>query len=581
MMPANLPTFTQVMLSHTVRSPPALSFLSARAVLTLALLFLCLNMTHAQEQPSSTALADAQGRAERLDRIADILTEKTSLRDELSSQIARVGENASLEDKERLLQLNQDLSSLRTTFEIVALDGIDVDLSNDQPVDYDWRREMVDVVAPLLDSLKTLTKKPRQISELKEAVAKNNERLSSADKALGVLDSLSLVNLDTDSATNVQLLKEKWQRERETFEQNLLIASSQLERLNASEQSVFNGMWPAIKRFLLGRGLTLVFAGVAAVVAWVCMRLLWWAYSQFFTTKKVRRGSLWYRLLSYSYYILTIVVVILSVLAVLYYREDLLLLALAVVLIAAAALGLRQFIPAYIKEARLLLNLGAVREDERILYAGLPWQVMSLNLHSVLRNPALDGILRLPLESISNLVSRPVKDDTLWFPTESGDYVILPNDRFGQVISQTPELIQVSVKGGMIQTWPTAGFYAMSITNLSRGDSFGVAVTFGFDYALQPVSLTEVPRILENAVTKALKEAGFELHVQNLLVDLLTAGQSSLDYLIYVTMSSEVAGDYYGISRLVNKTCVSVANAEGWSIPYPQMVVHHQPIQDA
>jgi hypothetical protein len=32
------------------------------------------------------------------------------------------------------------------------------------------------------------------------------------------------------------------------------------------------------------------------------------------------------------------------------------------------------------KEIKLLLNLGAVRENERLIYHGVPWKVISLNL---------------------------------------------------------------------------------------------------------------------------------------------------------------------------------------------------------
>ena len=325
--------------------------------------------------------------------------------------------------------------------------------------------------------------------------------------------------------------------------------------------------------FLLGRGLTLIIALVCAALAWAVMRFLWWVFTTHFTTKEQRRNQTWFRLLAYSYYLLNTIVTLLVVLAVLYVREDLLLLALALLLVFGAVLSFRQFLPRYIEEARLLLNLGSVREDERVVYNGLPWQVMSLNLHTVLRNPALDGVLRLPLDVVGTLVSRPVKNN-LWFPSNQGDFVILPDDILGQVRTQTPDLVEIAVRGGMSMTYNTADFYSINLINLSRDKTFGVSATFGFDYALQELSLTEIPAALEDEVKTFICEEGYEKHLRSLLVELSTANTSSLDFLIFATFNSKVAGDYYKLQRLLQQACVSVSNKKGWTIPFPQLTIH-------
>ena len=309
------------------------------------------------------------------------------------------------------------------------------------------------------------------------------------------------------------------------------------------------------------------------------MRFLWWIYTTHFTTKEQRRNQTWFRLLAYSYYLLTSVVVFLSVIVVLYVREDLLLLALSLLLIFGAVLSFRQFLPRYVKEIRLLLNLGSAREDERVVYNGLPWQIMSLNLHSVLRNPALDGVIRLPLEAMSTLVSRPVKNN-LWFPTNKGDYVILPDGLLGQIRTQTPDMVELAVRGGMSMTYNTADFYSINLINLSREQTFGVAVTFGFDYSLQDISLTEIPDALKIEVTKQLSDAGYKKHSVALLVELAEANTSSLDYLVFGTFSSKVASDFYKLHRLIQQSCIAVSNQRGWTIPFPQLTVH-RPNDDA
>jgi len=75
-------------------------------------------------------------------------------------------------------------------------------------------------------------------------------------------------------------------------------------------------------------------------------------------------------------------------------------------------------------------------------------------------------------------------------------------------------------------------------------------------------------------VQGALDDAGYNKDVKSLLVELSSANDSSLDYIVFVTLSSEVASDYFKVQRLLVHTCINVANANNWSIPFPQLTVH-------
>ena len=63
-------------------------------------------------------------------------------------------------------------------------------------------------------------------------------------------------------------------------------------------------------------------------------------------------------------------------------------------------------------------------------------------------------------------------------------------------------------------------------------------------------------------------------HIKSELVELQAANKSSLDYLVFITMSTEIASKYYAIERLLVQTCIDVSNANNWNIPFPQMTVH-------
>lgn len=532
--------------------------------------------TNAQTPPIGSEAEDEETilQAIRLKELSNIIERKTQEQTELRVLLEGADEDELVQERSTLTNLNRDIAKLATTFEIVALGSANTSLltaEDDAPTD--WREDMIEILDPLVQSLKSVTKRPRQLAELRDAIFVAESKLEVAGDALDELRTVDTDKLTDAARERVATLFIKWEDQQEQLNQEKLISQSQLERLTADQESFFDGVLPATRAFLLGRGLTLVVAFIAAVIAWGAMRLLWWSYTTRFTTKEMRRNKTWFRLLSYSYYLLNTLVTLVIVIIVLYVREDLLLLALAILVIFGAALSFRQFLPQYVREARLLLNLGSVREDERVVYNGLPWQVMSLNLHTVLRNPALDGVIRLPLDAISSLVSRPVKNN-LWFPSNRGDYVILPGDLFGQVKTQTPDLVEISVRGGMSITYTTAEFYAINLINLSRDKTFGIAVTFGFDYALQDISLTELPAALEQEVRKVFEDAGYKKDLKGLIVELATANSSSLDFLVFATLDSKVAKDFYKFTRLIQQSCVAVSNEKGWTIPFPQLTVH-------
>ncbi len=544
----------------------------------LLLFLLCLPVTGAWSQSDTEVPAESidveDMQAIRLDELARLLQKKTEQRAELEKTLAGKSDPVPADKQKTLNNLNRDIANLSDTFEMIALSNMDTSvLRGTDVVTTDWRQDLLDILNPLIESLKSITKRPRQVAEARDAVFRSEARLLITRQAVSELEAIPAGSLDKDATLRVSNLLSKWRDEQAQYEQQRLVAQAQLERLSEDQETFFQGIWPATRLFLLGRGLTLVIALTTGFLTWALMRFLWWTYTTRFTTKDQRRNSTWFRLLEYSFYLVTTLIILFVTLVVLYVREDLLLLALAFLIIVATVLGLRQYLPRYVREARLLLNLGAVREDERIVYNGLPWQVMSLNLHTVLRNPALDGVIRLPLEVIGTLVSRPVKNN-LWFPSNRGDYVILPDGTFGQIRVQTPDLIEISVKGGMTMTYSTQDFYGINLINLSRDKTFGVSVTFGFDYALQSISLTEVPETLRRDIQNALEEAGYKKQLEKLIVELASANTSSLDFLVFATMSSEVASDYFKLNRLIQQTCVAAANENDWNIPFPQLTVH-------
>jgi len=546
-----------------------------RILAMLALLQSAAPFALAQEAGSTAPGQENSARTiQRLDSLSPRISE---LQDNRAAFITERGPSVSDlsdPDKIQLQEMDAEIEQLSNAFELIALGDVDTAAfaaTSNEP--FNWQQELTEVAAPIVDSIKNVTEKSRQLGVLRDAVAKNKQQIRIANQAITTIDKQTELPITGPALEKLQGIRSSWEAQRQSIEDQLVTNEARFEILKQNEipfsQRVRNGM----RSFVLGRGLTLMLAVLAGFITWLLMRAIWWVANNRFMTKNTRRKAVWFRLLSYSFALLTGVVMFIAFIAVLQVRQDTLLLAIALVLVVTAALGLRNYLPNYINETRLLLNIGPVREDERIMMNGIPWNVESINLQTVLRNPALNGVIRLPIADIKHTTSRPYRDD-LWFPSERGDYILLPGDQFGQVLEQTPELVQIRVSGGMIKSLTASEYYAMPITNLSRGKTFGIATTFGLDYSIQNESLGEVPKVLKSVVQEALTGIGQEKAAREVMVELNEAGASSLDYMIYATFPSENASDYYRFGRTIRQACVQACNENGWSIPYPQMVMH-------
>ena len=308
-----------------------------------------------------------------------------------------------------------------------------------------------------------------------------------------------------------------------------------------------------------------------AVLAWGVMRLILRLFQAFAGSGNQKVRTTRNRLVIYGYRILTAILMLLTVMTTFYLRGDVLLLALSILGVAMLILSLRQTLPRYVAETRLLLDAGPVRTGERLIWNGIPMQVKTINMNSILCNPELEGEVRLPLGKLSDLVSRPCGEEP-WYPTRPDEYFLLPDNRFGQVQRQTLEIVQAKI-GGSPVLFPAAVFQGLNLRNLSR-EGFRLAVTFGIDYCHQSICLDQVPARFTDALSQMVVDAGMENDLVDILVEFKEAGVSSLDYLIFVNMKGNAASSYLKLGRMVQQTCVDVCNKEDWGIPFTQMTIH-------
>ena len=381
---------------------------------------------------------------------------------------------------------------------------------------------------------------------------------------------------DPDLQASLQSIRKVWKRRLAENDQDTKLAQLQLDELQNSDIRWWTSAQAGLVDFIHGRGLTLLLAVGFATAVWYGLRGLFnlLLSKERFTDQQAYRTRK--RLAKYVFRAVSFVILLIVVIAVFYVRGDMLLLGLAIIAVVGVALGLRQAVPRFYREARLLLNLGSVRENERVMYNGLPWQVVSLNVHSILRNPELTGVVRLPLELMSTLVSRPAGKEP-WFPASKGDYLMLEGGLFRQVIRLTPEVVELQSGGGSIFSTPTSEFYRWTFENLSRGETYAISATFGIDYQHQAISLTDVAPRFRNAIDYAIVHSEYGESLNQVQVELKKAGDSSLDFWIWVTMQRSAISGLFKLERMIQQACVRVCTEENWGIPFPHITVQQLP----
>jgi hypothetical protein len=262
--------------------------------------------------------------------------------------------------------------------------------------------------------------------------------------------------------------------------------------------------------------------------------------------------------------------------AVLYVRGDWLILGLLILFLFGLLLTLRQSVPRYVQEIRLLLGMGGVREGERVVYDGIPWRVKSLNVYSILHNPQLrGGVIRVPIDKMAGLASRQFTKEEPWFPSREGDFVMLEGEVFGKVLLQTPEVVQVQVIGAT-KTYTVADYLGQKPRNLSL-DGFAIPVVFGLDYRHQGEILSTIVPKMRSYLEEGLEREVFRSQLTSLLVELNEAASSSLNLIIVGVFEGSAAEHYWAIRRFLQRSAVAACNECGWVIPFDQLTVHMAP----
>ncbi len=480
------------------------------------------------------------------------------LQDEISADISR---------------LQESIRALEKNFEKIST-GIDLDrFDTVKEPEFDWKREILDLLSPIIQQLKSMTDRPRQLEKLRSELAYYQSRMPIAKTAIANIQNLISQTEDAQLKTELNKLKEKWLKRSDQINNQLTVVQYQLEQKSREKKSFWETGQMLVQSFFKSRGRNFILATASFVLTWILFRLAYRLIVRIRPQRRIEHPPIYTRLFDIGYRLLTVIGAVAAFLFVLYIAGDWVLLSLFIIFLLGFAWAAKQNVPRFWQEIRLMINLGPVRENERIVHNGIPWRVVSLNFYSHLENPLLKGgRLRLPLKEFVDKTSRPSGPEEAWFPCRENDWVILSDNTRGQVMTQTPESVQLLLYGGSVKTYSTGDFLSQNPTNISSG--FSLKSTFGIDYKHQAQCTQEIPEQLKQMLQRELVKAGYGDNLNAVNAEFSQASASSLDIDINAVFSGNAAKDYVALTRALQRIAVDACNRYGWEIPFAQVTVH-------
>ncbi len=519
---------------------------------------------------------DAGNRQATLDTLNTLIALQAQLKQDILELTLRLESATTTSDKKdiqaQLDKLEADLlATTRNLKEIAA--GADIaSLRKIEEKKFSLQEELYALLRPALNEMKDMTSHVRLKSDLKEKIADYEEKLPVAERAVANLGGLLEEASNESLQRYLQGLLADWKKQLTFIQSELQSARFQLDKIEQSEASLAEASQSYLKSFFQKRGLYLTIALLVVVGVLLVSRLAYRAMLRLVPGYRAEHRSFRLRLLDLLHRIITALLVILGPMVVFYVAEDWVLFSLGILLLLGIALTLRTALPRYWKQMQLFLNVGSVREGERIDLDGLPWLVRRINFYSVLENPAAEIRQRVPIDDLVDLKSRPFKRDDPWFPCLRGDWVLLGDGMRGKVTGISQELVQLVARGGAHRTYQTGDFLSLSPLNLSR--NFRLKETIGISYDLQRQSVTTIPDLLKAHVEQRAAEEGYGEQLLNLRVEFERANTSSLDLVVIADFDGALGDLYSRLGRSMQRWCVEACNEHGWEIPFTQLTLH-------
>lgn len=529
------------------------------------------------QEPAPPVAAIQPSLEQQLSQLLENVDRKQRALDVLGKKRAQTPTGmASVEIDKEIESTQKQLSELREQFQQLATNNFNFSLNPINPapqVDINLQKDIIQIIHPLLKEMKNLTERPRIIEKINGEISVYRDQAEELDDSLAHLQELQTKVKNPELLHSLKLLAAKIKERRDDIDQKLHVLDRQLQEMRERPSDFSKSFAAGVRSFAINVGLYLLLAALTSLAIFLIVRLIGKLIGKAILDRYDERLIFVERGVHLLTQVLSVVLALLAFLAVLYAVDAWVLFALFLIITLGVLLSLRNTVPTYVLEMRTLLNLGSLRQNERLILNGLPWRIVALDVYTLLHNPSLNAFMRMPLVQISKMSSRPSQPNEPWFPTEVGDFVLLLDNILGRVEFQSPETVQLNV-GESIVNYRTEHFLNQRPQNLSKR-GFSVGTDFGIDYQHRHEATSTIVDTLRYELEGEIQQVDFGVHHTAINVELKAASASSLDFRISASFKGEAAEMYGRIQRWLQKFAIDCANKHGWEIPFPQMTIHH------
>jgi len=508
-----------------------------------------------------------------LSALQDSLRERERQQEELHARLQAAGDDLQRASIRRELEETiKEVNDLRSQFRRIALStDVGVFETQEEEEEFDWQQEAIKFVRPILAMLENLTAETRELAELQDRLEYQSRRRDAAKGAIENLDRLLEGDMEGDLRERLIREREVWRGRLRDAQNQITAVQNSLDQRMAEREDPVGRARGAATNFIRTTGRNLTFGVLAFLAAYLGMRGIYKAI-RFLKPARNKGRSFSTRLFTLIWTLLGVFFGIGAMLTVFNITGDLFLLSLTVVFLVGTAWAAMKALPQFVELIRMMLNMGAVKEDQRLIFDGIPWKVESISFATQLVNPLLDGgEMLLPTRMLVGRHSRFPGEKEEWFPSRSGDWVVLSDGTHGRIAYQNPSAVQVISPGGDQKIYPVQQYIELSPAVLSSG--FRRTIVFGIDYGHQAEVVSGIPKAMTERLRERLgKRLGDSLMEVTVLFSV--AADSSLNFEVFVDCGGEAARHWLVIPAWTQSALVELCQERGWKIPFPQLQVH-------
>jgi len=458
----------------------------------------------------------------------------------------------------RLQNLGKDYS--------IAITGIDTSGFFQKKINVrPLNEELIDIITPIVRSFKGLMGGTQRIAKINDEITYYESHIIQIKD--GIAKTKQVYNTLSDSIAKErshEILK-FWEQQEKEFATRLNVTRHHLIDEEMKGQKGPSGF----SSFIRGTGKNILLVLLIVFVISLLSRSLQRFINKVSPLHKSKKHIFGANLIDLGLRLLTSILILGAAMYVLLLLNDWVLLGFLFIFILGIIWSAKDNLVTYGKELQLLLNAGSIRQNERVIYKGIPYYVEKIGIFSYLNNPLLTGgRIRLPMKELLGMNSRLYDETESLFPTSKGDWIRIDGS-LRQIQDQTPEYVTIISKAGSPRTFSTTSFLTQNFINLSKA-RFDVAFLLNIESKHYNSVRDGGTELIKLRIEKFIDANGYENGdlISTPYVAIWTIASSSFGVLVHITVPPELASSFKGINALIKQATAEVAQEQDWWSPF-------------